>query len=189
VTYHNSSPLENMHAAVLVRLMLQPSLNFLSHLPGEVFKAVRKYAVSAILCTDPAAHRLHMDTWAKVAPKWQKTVAYVQQAAGAGLAWDMRDQISPEEARPRGAQEQARCRGLDAHAAVNMPHRRSTCMPDRQPPARLAPHAACEQRATVSARTSLSAGTSAGARGARHAAQVRGSGPHDSGVREAPRLG
>jgi hypothetical protein len=78
VTYHNSSPLENMHAAVLVRLMLQPSLNFLSHLSSDVFKTVRKYAAGAILCTDPAAHRLHMDVWQKHSSKWKKRVESVQ---------------------------------------------------------------------------------------------------------------
>jgi 3'5'-cyclic nucleotide phosphodiesterase len=74
-----------MHAAVLVRLLLQPSHNFLAHLPAEVFKNVRKYSVAAILYTDPAAHRQHMETWASHAPKWAKHVATMQSTAGAGL--------------------------------------------------------------------------------------------------------
>lgn len=95
ITYHNTSPLENMHAAVLVRLLLQPSLNFLSHLPGEVFKTVRKLATEAILGTDPAAHRQYMDAWSRVRPKWQKSVACVQSTAGAGL--DMRNEMGADE--------------------------------------------------------------------------------------------
>jgi hypothetical protein len=77
VTYHNASPLENLHAAVLVRLMLQPSLNFLSHLSPDIFKTVRKFAASAILCTDPATHREHLENWKAHAPHWQKMVAAV----------------------------------------------------------------------------------------------------------------
>lgn len=84
VTYHNTSPLENVHAAVLVRLMLQPSLNFLSHLAPDVLKNVRKYAVSAILHTDPVSHRSHMDAWAGHVPKWQRTVASVQSTVPVG---------------------------------------------------------------------------------------------------------
>jgi hypothetical protein len=91
VTYHNSSPLENLHAAVLVRLMLQPSLNFMSHLSPDVFKTVRKYAVSAILCTDPASHRDHLENWKFHAPQWQKVVAAVQSTV------DMSTNLSAEE--------------------------------------------------------------------------------------------
>ena len=91
VTYHNTSPLENVHAAVLVRLMLQPSLNFLSHLAPDVLTNVRKYAVSAILHTDPMSHRSHMDAWAGHVPKWQKTVACVHSTL------DMAMDLSVEE--------------------------------------------------------------------------------------------
>ena len=78
MTYHYTSPLENMHSAVLVSLMLQPSLNFLAHQGPDVFKRVRQFASGAILCTDPASHQVHLDRWESQQAKWAKTVASLQ---------------------------------------------------------------------------------------------------------------
>lgn len=82
VTYHDHSPLENMHAATLTRLMLQPSLNFFSHLSPELFKSVRKYAEDAILHTDPADHVMHMDAWAQHIPAWRQHMVMMSTGEG-----------------------------------------------------------------------------------------------------------
>lgn len=82
ITYHDRSPLENMHAATLTRLMLQPSLNFFSHLSSDLFKSVRKYAEDAILHTDPADHVMHMDAWALHIPAWRQHMVMVSTGEG-----------------------------------------------------------------------------------------------------------
>lgn len=82
ITYHDHSPLENMHAATLTRLLLQPSLNFLAHLSPDVFKSVRKFAEDAILHTDPADHVMHMDAWAQHAPAWRQHMVMMSTGEG-----------------------------------------------------------------------------------------------------------
>jgi 3'5'-cyclic nucleotide phosphodiesterase len=61
-----------MHAASLIRILLQPSHNFLSHLPSDVFQRIRQYMKHAILCTDPASHNEHMANWMIYASEWKQ---------------------------------------------------------------------------------------------------------------------
>lgn len=81
ITYHNVSPLENMHAASLIRILLHPSHNFLSHLPKDAVKRIRKYMEHAIMCTDPASHGQHMAEWLKHAADWKRR-AHSARAGG-----------------------------------------------------------------------------------------------------------
>lgn len=56
VAYNDQSINENMHAAAGFKLLAKKENNFLSRLPGEDFRAVRRLVIRIILSTDMARH-------------------------------------------------------------------------------------------------------------------------------------
>jgi 3'5'-cyclic nucleotide phosphodiesterase len=67
-----------MHAATLIKILLQPSHNFLSHLPVPVFQRIRGYMKHAIMCTDPASHTEHMANWTIHASEWKQQAQHAR---------------------------------------------------------------------------------------------------------------
>ncbi len=56
LTYHDNSPLEQHHAAVLFKILSAKGLNIMGSIKGETWRALKKEIVECILSTDMKSH-------------------------------------------------------------------------------------------------------------------------------------